>query len=735
MKYFEFTLIYDSVDEVLLYNPEEWETCGINYSRDKIYGGVFKGFTPTTFRFARKAGAGGDFLYNAFTLEGIRAVVDIIIKERNPQTDDYDTIFTGIISFNPDTTQIMRDFIEVGFIDSGKIQKFINNDEIDFDITSTEALDGTTIDEFSSQPVDITFKSIDIYAKVSGINQPVAMSGSLLNDTSEDFTFEVTSVLNQIGDRLDESNSLLLYTNTTGSTVSLDWTRLRVNPNLTLTFVYPGDPNNSETFRLEMIFQRVNDSDVVTHSHSEIIGDIDVEDITEDTIEYMTDIYDVSDFISTFPDLPNGYYINAFLRITNLTLVGQGAGMTVNYTGNVNIALLSFTEISLGEPDTTVKCYYPNELFTREIQLITGETDTDKLFESPVFGRPDSEFTTQIPIGDWPYLVATSGWNIRGFTGRAFNVNLRDTFLTYSSILNLGLGYEEDNDRFVIDKLENFFDPDLIIASLGEVSDLVIQPMSDAYYNQLLTGYDDEGDYEDFQGVNEFNIQTQHAANVPVKNEKDLRAKYKASSVFIEITRREQYATNADKDTKGDDQIFIVDTDGSETIQGGTSLTRFEGIDQYYNIRIAPRENLIRHGNVLKQAFYPTTDDTIIKFISSKKKTNITYENQNGDVVNEFDNIEADELDEPLFIPLLLKFKGIFTKEISESIPTNWRGIFKFTFRNIEMEGFIDEIKANEYEGEADYTLIAKATVAGQLKYFMDDELAQFMDDKYHEVI
>jgi hypothetical protein len=199
---------------------------------------------------------------------------------------------------------------------------------------------------------------------------------------------------------------------------------------------------------------------------------------------------------------------------------------------------------------------------------------------------------------------------------------------------------------------------------------------------------------------------------MPVKNKLDVQSIYYTDSIGMELARRKQYKNYASEDTRYDDLIFIVRTNGSTVIQNGTGVTGFEGIELYYNINFTPRENLIRWASVLKIPLWKTTP--LIKFVKSQKDIDITYVNQNGDTVNEFDDIQTSELKEDrLFNPDVYSFEAPLTPDMVAILLTDPHGYIEFIFDSITYQGYVKKIESKDYPEEATWELYGKDVPVG----------------------
>ena len=750
-----FILTYGAESETLSINPEGWSTNGQSWQRDKKYWGVFQSYTVDSFRFSRKSGGGGDFIYDAYLIDDLKTVMSVDVYDRNPQTDDYDLSYSGKLNFDKDKFKFDRDYVDIGFVQNSNVQDFITRDDIELNINQVTSIDGTTMNSFVSSPKSITFKKIDIYrdSETSGdYDDQYYFEESEPPDYGDpEGRFELagtnvqlkyyasTIVINEVGNDLlalggpvysDRSSNI--YENSSDFDVILTINEFNITSgNIRLRHWDAGAVERPTT--TVKLYMRVFDGD------DEIV--------TEDLIsEYSYDWWDMTQVetglrqITINPDITgiegSQHTVPSegkFTIVFDTTSTGFGGG-SATQPCEIYSTLeteLTFQEKSEGQSDNEIDCYFPHEAFTRLFQLITSEEST---FYSEFFGRTDSEFITYDSNGQGSLDAITTGWNLRQFPNKPFTLSLSDLFKTFDSIYNLGCSYDQDNTRFFVEEKAEFFKSDHIMFDLGEVSELVISPYPDAYFNKIKGGFENKGEYESLNGIKEFESITNWATDQPVKETQNVRSVYHGDSIGMEFARRKTYSEYASEDTDYDDLTYIVRTDGSETLQGGTSLSGFAGIEQYYNIPLTPRENLIRWGNFLKSQYWREEEDFVIRFTKSTKAVNITYENQNGDIVDEFDNIQASEIpDIRLFNPQYYEFKGVFDLEKAASLNTDPHGIILFTFENVGYAGFVDEIQSEDYNRKATYKLIAtEATQDVQKVFITPDDDALFMDDDNH---
>jgi hypothetical protein len=714
---YQYILTYDGTPETLTINPDGWNEIGVSFERSPTYSGILR-FYSFPLRFVRKSGGGGDIIKTAYDSDGIEADVSIEVKKRNPQTADYDSKFTGILDFKEESFTIERDVIEINVIDSSKQQKFVSRDEINYDLNSLKSTDDVTISSFSGQPVYIDFPTIDIYLKC--ISNGEIKSGmqfmytyGAIPFTSFDTYYLGEITLNEIGDSveyIEEAPATFeIYVNDSEQDVVFRFNNLDIDFNYSYQMGSNNPGYNYAKLFQEMYVEVYNESDVLINNW--IDARQAFTDYTNITPPYPggSNSYNLS-FDDFFEETISPGWKVKFKSKFRYYPTSFASEITIYLTHVVNN--FDFTVISLGQEETSVKGFLPHEAFTRLVQLMTSETDTAKLFYSEFLGRTDSEFQTYSLNGEGSLDFITSGYNLRAYPNRALNVNFRDLFKSFDAVYNLGVGFDYTNDRFYIEEKQNFYKSNYFMFEIDNVKDLKIKPLGEEYYSQILSGTKNRVEYEEVQGANEYNVPSEHSISMPVKNKLENQSEYYLDSIGMELARRKQYKNYASEDTRYDNLIFIVRTNGSTVIQNGTGVTGFEGIHLYYNIQLTPRENLIRWASVLKIPLWKTTP--LIKFVKSQKDIDITYVNQNGGTVNEFDDIQTSELLPPrLFNPEVYSFEAPLTPNMVDILLTDSHGYVEFTFDNVVYNGFIRKIESKDYPEEATWELYGKDVPEG----------------------
>lgn len=717
MKEYEYILISSTETLNLTENPVNWDDLGITLMRSELYGSVLRNFT-ITLKFANAVGTGYDLIKKEYDTNGIYGNVDIVISYLNHSTNDYDFFYSGKLDFKPPKFAIDRDlYIETVIIDNNKLELLKAREETEFNLFDLVTPDEVTVDDFATEKT-VTIPDLPVILEAQFKAQGSATGNIGDNEQKRCYLTSTETVSNQIGDSITLDGGVQIYINSHDEAINFHF--LPVGYYIfygTIVNPYP----SWETTRLFLaveckVYGTSGLIETVTYFSKEIAMTSSSDKSYDERGELPYHPIDI--------EIPSGGYIEFQSRahLYGANSVGYATTyLSLNF--NTYPYRLYFEERLIGIGETTNKCLFIDEAFTRLIQLITSETDTTKLFRSSITGRTDSDFEAYVSNGEYSQDVLFSGLMLRNYPDSSLNLSLKKLFESHSAIYNTGLGFDYVNDRFYLEKKEQFY-KSILIKDLGEVSEFKRTPMPKAYFSKIMAGYDFDGDYEDFNGAYEFNLSKEYATNAPVKDELSAVSKLRADSVGIELTRRKQYLENSSIDTKGDNDIFILRTDTGEPAYSFYT-SGFPGADLYFNSMLSPRSNMIRWGNILKACLYKT--DKAIKYIKSAKLFSLFIYSDETTSVDENSNLTQSELGTDLIIPEIYTFDGHLNESDIQNILAEPHGYFTFSYMGRNYEGFIDIIELKNYKRKANFTLIAK-NIASINRTFEDGTNHTFED-------
>jgi hypothetical protein len=639
-------------------------------------------------------GGGYDFIKSAFDSQGIYAVISIQIKRRNPSTNDYDAYYPGILDLKPKQFVIENNYIEAPILDNSKLVKFKDRDENELDFFAEKSIDDVALTPFSKefsvnlQPVDVV-----LLAEYENERFAPAFTGT---DNFEIIRWAtiIDQLINEIGDDLVVGTDEKVYTNNSGATVVID-------VNMAGTLAGNGSYENYKIFT----FTLHHDLYIETYTSADVVIDSDlIESNTASLWAYTNGDYSFSKAVSTSKSysIPDGGYLVIYTKWKLSSTAGLNLNVSCNDISQFNTNLgIDIT----GYEETPTQCLFPFELLTRGLQIITSETDTSKLLDAPVFGRTDSEFTTYASNGAYCYDAVFSGRMVRQYEGATITAKFKDLFNSFRAMYGIGLGFDNVNNRFYIKAAADFFDASDEMFDLGQVKDLKISPMSEAYFNKIVAGFDNEGDYESAQGAFEFAVKREYSTSTPVKEEFSNQSKLRADSVGIEYARKKQYSIKASEDYRDDNALFVVKSDGTDAIQGGAD-SGFLGVEKYYNLDKTPRQNLVRNGGLIASTLHGTTDGVKAQSVSKTFDLTVDGKDENSDITKT-------ELGAALFLPLIYELESKIADDMVNILLENPHGYVKFSNFGTEYHGFIYKVemgqsKAPSHNDKAIFTLIAK---------------------------
>ena len=701
---YRYTLTHNGNREVLAVNPAGWDELGLKLVRSEIYHSLMRSLT-LSLRFPSVKGGGYDFILNAYESEGINADIGVIIERLNHSTNGYELLYVGKIEIIADRFTISRSYVEAPIVDGMKQQRLISRDEVELNLFDNRTIDGVELAPI--EPSEITLPPVDIVLEAKYENVGMRFDGQFLYDDNVvnatrregDFkTYIKDSIasINTLGDLISVGTSELMYTNNSGGDVRVDVNLVgQCAVKITDAIIPPfGFAAWAAITRID-IYDK--DNNIIERKSTSYHPS------TNDEVNYIIDIAGAVD-LETSIVIPSGGYIEAY----NLIGVQTPSGFTWTTTDN-SVYNFELVVNTLGLEETTAKCIFPFKAFTRAVQQVSSETNTSKIFASTVFS----------PGGEAANDAILSGLMIRNFPDVPLNVSIRNLFKTFSSIYGLGLGYDLVNDRFYIEKLSEFYQVNNLMVVLGEVDNLTISPAKH-YFSTIKAGYEEKGDYEELQGAYELNVNREYSTEAPVKETLDVQAKYNADSVGIELARKKQYSATGSTDSRYDNKIYVINTDGQKPIIA--DATGFAGIEKYYNLNLSPRNNLLRWGEWLRATLFKMNG--AIKFQKAEKNVTATI---NG--VDDFSDITKNELLDQFFIPEVYRFEAPLTTAQIRIILNNPHGFVRFSYLGKQYEGFIEQLECGDYKNNATFTLMGRVPITDSSNYIFEGGTNYIFED------
>lgn len=593
--YFQIILSDGTTPLTLTNNPAGIEDFSIKYKRSKTYGTVLRSISESL-RFVKE---GADYIRNLFETKGIDAECSIEIKTLKLSNKTYSSVYTGILDFNTYSEDSI--YIEIALIDNANTSLLISREGIDINLLSTEDLDGNTLtglpaqDAISLSPIDFIFWAEPETANIGYIFTSVPNKIPLIIFPN------IYNVTNHIGSDFNESTGQ--YLNSSGSTkkILFDYSIL-----LGLTGNF-GVSSGSGLVTIQFNVRRKGDGSIIYSFLDDYLGGVGNKTTSFSQL--------ITDTLTT--EIADGDGEGLYVEFD----VYKESGVTDVYL-NMNLSG-SFTKYSMTlidestQPATTAYGLTPLNALKRALKIIGISTTPT----SNVFGSG----------GDYELCYLTTGKRIRGFSNLVpFNISFKDLFSSLNKIFGIWM-----SDNFQFDNHSTFLSTTTGL-TITEFSNVTYKPALDWYFSKVKVGYKNK-DYDESNGIIEFNTEFQFSTVNKSDNELDLIPEMRADSFGIEYTRRKNVANFGTEDTEGDNDVFIIsclNDNGTIRPEIGSDFTTVTGLkktDKYYNFRLTPKNNLIRNGLYLNTSLKNQTKE--VKYIKSKNNIDLAV-----DGINELDS-------------------------------------------------------------------------------------------------
>ena len=386
-------------------------------------------------------------------------------------------------------------------------------------------------------------------------------------------------------------------------------------------------------------------------------------------------------------------------------------------------SFINITNNSLCNP-TPAKLYLPNEALSH---ISEYNTNNCMRVYSEFLGRTDSQPYSQIIDGCGGMLGITNGLFLRqleytrtGDKTPILSLSFNEILEALNCINPIGFSIEKRGEDEVV-RVENweYFYNDSIVVDLGTVS-VKKEPDVKLHFKNFKTGYA-KYEAEEYNGLDEFLTEREYTTNLVNHNlELNKTCQFIASGYAIELTRRTGNTTSSDWRFDNDTFVIALKRSGSTLdVEQGNITSPLNIIDPptILNFRISPARMAMNWFQYLT-TFLKTTKELIF----SSGKGNIAAQGESysnctieSGVISEKQNLlQADFQGNQ---------DGIFTAElhtISEApmtfkqyklIQSNPHGLIAYKCSDVQLYGWIKELKYSFIDGSASFILIPKVNI------------------------
>ena len=307
--------------------------------------------------------------------------------------------------------------------------------------------------------------------------------------------------------------------------------------------------------------------------------------------------------------------------------------------------------------------------------------------------------------GTYPYrTIITNGNALKGITDSIFKVTMKDIIEDVQSNYALGVGVS--GNQLQIEPISTFYDDSVLIADLGELTDVEITPTNDVA-TLLIFGHKFDNDNDILNGSFDYNTKsTFKSPNITDLNSKKEYVSPIVSSIYnIERLR----VSEAGKDTTGNKvnedlyKLGIVDTAVGGKYKLNYAPSTLGGIfasvgtlENPYNVEFSPKNMYLRLKEIINSNAYPST--TEITFQKSERYSGMKtlyYDINTSSYTTLLAENEGFSPDGTslVWLPFEIKCKAIYPMNLDALLTENPYGKFKGTYKGVEIHFFLNEAR------------------------------------------
>lgn len=407
---------------------------------------------------------------------------------------------------------------------------------------------------------------------------------------------------------------------------------------------------------------------------------------------------------------PVSFTITNLIEAFNVTFdfnytLPEGQGLALYSRADSGSASAAYLTVTEGE----IKASYAGVSDPSSCKAISGFN----LFKR-VLNRvsPSAQFSSVLLNTTWQNLMFTSGTAIRELTTPKIKISFKDLFDTFNAIDDVGFGADMG-----VYRLENkyVFARNVETVNIGKLKQggYQMEIAEELVGNVVRIGYND-GNTENVDGLQEYNSGQQYALPTSrIQKEINWVSPVRADQYGIEKLRVDFNITKqSTSDTSGDNDTFMIDCyfDGNNyrPILGSSydSVTGLSFPLTAYNLRLTPKQNLLRHGAYLA-SILDRMNGRFIEFASAEKNADLITV-MNGISVSERASVAVASLQGKYFQPYIFTITAKFPKYVIDIIDNSPFGYISFEYNSIKARGYLIDVQVDLAENsEREIKLLA----------------------------
>ncbi|QYS85406.1 hypothetical protein JJC03_09155 [Flavobacterium oreochromis] len=719
-----YTLKSEYLPDMVIDEPIGWNDDEKEYSRHENYMGIFTKLS-NSLKFNKSSRDYINIIYNNY---GINSDITLVKEERNPTTDIFEIIYTGVLDMS--TWEEEDGIVRLKF-NSGGIEKELKNKENQMvEIDRLTSLGGDPIPSLNT--VTVTLDGRKIFLRTE-LEQNSLNNSAYLENYGEGITVGMTKSI---------PIKLKIKSHEEAKDVEPDVYRAYDRHSSSWALDQPLETSlcffSQSNFRRKLKIsinircnlQRVKFDSVNSHAIHIRLGQYSGGSNYNFKRNYSLL------HISNLHELPQSQDINLNLNDTIILEKGDSLSLTADqvtslgdsYTerGHLHVKF-TFYEVKIDIQEesefesTTTKAVFAHELGERLTSIITGKQN---LLYSEVLGRKEIGYKED---GEFSHLAMAHGLWIRGFEKdpnsendlfKPLTTSLKDYLSSLMASCDLGMGIEYigNKERVRIESRKFFFNGNVTIKLPNQVKNVKRNVATDRCYSSVEIGYKDGGTYEEAFGLDEYNSKTTFSTVLTrLKNSYNQISEYAADSYGLEFTRRKQKSKNETVDTPRDNSVFFLDLKKDIASNHYKLRTWVDdkkskptGVfspETATHLRFTPFNMMLRHAWWFGGCLIKNKTD-YLRYTSSTSNSNLTTELLTGMKIKESGDIQNIELPRPRFMVEEVEFDYKCDNQIMKLINGSTRidgrlipnlyGMIEFTNeKGLQEYGYLINLKPN----------------------------------------
>lgn len=671
----EYYLKSDYAESFLIDEPIGWSEDDFEIERHKDYHGIFTKISNNL----KFIGNAMEYIESAYAIGGINANCSLSKRELTDYNGEIKWIekYYALADFN--TKEIEDGMLSVQFTSNNLAELIRSHEGDEFELERTDSIDDVVLDLIQLNDVEIKGRNIITLGEAEYLKGVYTNDNSGVNSStpftkilSEGALRHEDIKVDNYDDDVHMTASNMIYIPTNDPNLLEAKVTINYDINFWMSNVIFWWRFDLVKVRLNEITAVYNEVEVIPIEYRKDVNGNPILDVNGDLIAGRTEAYDgISGMAGHFSY--TGKYETTIKWDEGILFRWKfgGTNWTITFKNTDNRSFYKLSEVSYGEPSPKLSFSFIHDVAQRLMYIITGKKD---IFYSKYFGRKELGYEEDGFAG---LIGLISGFWVRDFkitdeNYKSMTFSLKDLMESLRAEFNIGIGVESTlfNERLRFEDLKYFYQSEVVVKFPYPVSNVTSKVDSTLFFSGLHFGYTEGGDYENSNGLDEPNVETEWVTPIrKSENKYEKKSKIRADEYAMELTRRKPKNLYPLEDTGRDDHNWFLDlkrtigltfaqrtwneTDiPSRLVKEPTGI--YDAIS-WHSYLFSPLQMLFRHAWVFRGGLEPYLERKI-KHTKSKANQNVTTKFVGKDEYSESSDIPVTKLERSRFLPEKITF-------------------------------------------------------------------------------